>query len=332
MTGANAVDSPEMPCPEIPSFSSTQSRLLPCGDDKAGQAGEGPALSGIETMSPSSNKNHRPVAAAIIDKSELFRVGLKYILSGRRFRVTAECSRLSDLTEQAFVDGSCVALLGLDKDAQTVLPEITALKQKYRGLRIIALSAQFHADQLLAVIEAGADGYLLKNETSPTTLLKSVELVLVEGVVVPQGFAKLLGSRAQVLLDSPPAVLKLELPSVYQPPEPASDVAQTDDLARLSTKEHLVLMHLTRGDSNKSIARVLNIAEATVKVHVKSLLRKIRVCNRTQAAMWAMTHVQSIDGQNLRLSCPAVDIAAQHKRHEISTGFLTPRALTGSNS
>jgi two-component system nitrate/nitrite response regulator NarL len=52
-------------------------------------------------------------------------------------------------------------------------------------------------------------------------------------------------------------------------------------------------MHLTKGASNKHIARELNIAEATVKVHVKSLLRKIRVSNRTQAAMWAIKHVGS---------------------------------------
>jgi two-component system nitrate/nitrite response regulator NarL len=302
------------------------------GHEPTDQVGESPLLSGSETIPSYENKNDRRVAAAIIDKSKLFRVGLKYILSGRRFRVTAECSRLSDFPEQAFVDESCVALLGLDSDAQAILPEITALKQKYRGLRIIALSEQFHADQLLAVIEAGADGYLLKNEISPATLLKSVELVLLDGVVVPQGFARLLGSRAHVLLDNTPAVPEPELPSMYQPLEAASDVPQADDLGRLSTREHLVLMHLTRGDSNKCIARGLNIAEATVKVHVKSLLRKIRVSNRTQAAMWAMTHVQSIDEKNLRLSYPAIDIAAKHKGLEISTDSVGPCALTELNS
>jgi two-component system, NarL family, nitrate/nitrite response regulator NarL len=300
MSGIDALDLPEMYCPKLLPFSPSKSDSTRDGREPAGQRGEGAPLSRIETISPCSNKNYWPVAAAIIDKSVLFRVALKHILSGRRFRVTAECSRLSDLPAQAFGDESCVALLGLDRDAETILPEITALKQKYRGLHIIALSEQFHAEQLLAVIEAGADGYLLKNEISPAILLKSVELVLVEGVVVPQGFAKLLNNRAQVLLDNAPVVPDPESLSEYRPPEPASDVAQTDDLGRLSSREHLVLMHLTRGDSNKCIARVLNIAEATVKVHVKSLLRKIRVCNRTQAAMWAMTHVQSIDRQNLR--------------------------------
>jgi two-component system, NarL family, nitrate/nitrite response regulator NarL len=225
---------------------------------------------------------------------------LKSILTGRRFRVTAECSRLADLPEQALGHQDCIVLLGLDRDAQIAFQNITALKQKHRGLRIIVLSEQFLPDQLLTVIEAGADGYLMKNEISPDALLKSIELVLVEGVVVPPGFTKLLNSRTQVLLNNVPPVPIPELLPEYRQSEPRNDVVQADDFGRLSSREHLVLMHLTRGDSNKCIARVLNIAEATVKVHVKSLLRKIRVCNRTQAAMWAMTHVQSIDGHNPR--------------------------------
>jgi two-component system nitrate/nitrite response regulator NarL len=59
-------------------------------------------------------------------------------------------------------------------------------------------------------------------------------------------------------------------------------------LARLSQRECLILTHLTVGASNKQIARDLYVAEATVKVHVKNLLRKLRVNNRPQAAMWTI--------------------------------------------
>ena len=57
-----------------------------------------------------------------------------------------------------------------------------------------------------------------------------------------------------------------------------------------SPREAEILHYLLRGDSNKMIARELGITEATVKVHLKGLLRKIRVCNRTQAAIWAMNN------------------------------------------
>jgi DNA-binding CsgD family transcriptional regulator len=59
---------------------------------------------------------------------------------------------------------------------------------------------------------------------------------------------------------------------------------------QLSTREKLILRCLIEGDSNKCIARKINIAEATVKVHVKAILRKIRVHNRTQAAIWGMNN------------------------------------------
>ena len=142
---------------------------------------------------------------------------------------------------------------------------------------------------MFAVIEAGADGYLLKNEISPHALVKSLELVWAAGgVVIPQEFAKLLKDRAQ--LDTDPAVRDLETVSDGRQPRLASDAAQTDDVGRLSSREQMVLRELTQGASNKQIARDLSIAEGTVKVHVKSLLRKIRVCNRTQAATWALEH------------------------------------------
>jgi len=62
---------------------------------------------------------------------------------------------------------------------------------------------------------------------------------------------------------------------------------------RLSAREHGILHCLIEGDSNKIIARKIDIAEATVKVHIKALLRKIRVNNRTQAAVWGMSQTSA---------------------------------------
>jgi two-component system nitrate/nitrite response regulator NarL len=67
--------------------------------------------------------------------------------------------------------------------------------------------------------------------------------------------------------------------------------APQSDVDRLSPREREILSHLVDGHSNKGIARILGITEATVKVHLKSLLRKIRVENRTQAAIWALSHL-----------------------------------------
>jgi two-component system, NarL family, nitrate/nitrite response regulator NarL len=263
----------------------------------------------IVVLPDRARRKSQSIPAAIIDKSALFRAGLLHILAGSQFRVTAECPALNDLPEEALGKTHCVALIGLDKDADAVLSRIASLKEKHRGLRIIVLSEQLYPEQLLAAIGAGADGYLLRNEISANAVLKSLELVLVEGVVVPQGFTKLLSSRIERQVHAATESKRLEpVPeSVQAEPEPDSGPLRSEDdaeqngfLCRLSEREHLILTHLTHGASNKHIARELNIAEATVKVHVKSLLRKIRVSNRTQAAMWAINHVGPIARQGPR--------------------------------
>jgi two-component system nitrate/nitrite response regulator NarL len=66
--------------------------------------------------------------------------------------------------------------------------------------------------------------------------------------------------------------------------------AEITNGSRLSARQQSILRCLVQGDSNKTIARKMAMAEATVKVHVKAILRKIRVHNRTQAAIWAMSN------------------------------------------
>jgi two-component system nitrate/nitrite response regulator NarL len=155
-------------------------------------------------------------------------------------------------------------------------------------------------EQLVTAFNSGVNGYLLHDEMVPETVLRALELVLVDGTVVPRGFTKLLGSSIDwpltVMTPAPAEPPATAAPSTQAVPAPTSSIvvaappASDQCLARLSDREQLILGHLTRGASNKRIARDLNIAEATVKAHIKSLLRKLRVNNRTQAAMWAINH------------------------------------------
>jgi two-component system nitrate/nitrite response regulator NarL len=74
-------------------------------------------------------------------------------------------------------------------------------------------------------------------------------------------------------------------------------ISQTSSrrLPRLSERETQILDGLVKGHANKVIARTYDITEATVKVHMKSILRKIQVANRTQAAIWALEHGYSTE-------------------------------------
>lgn len=230
----------------------------------------------------------RSVPTVIIEKSALFRVGLMHALAGTRFRVTAHCSDLRELPPNALSGRECLALIGLDHEAGGVMPHVGALRARYQYLRVVMLSERFDPEELLASFESGGDGYLLKHEISPDALLKSLDLVLSGEAIVPQGFAQLIRDRMQ-LPPTPPRLpgKPAEVALAALPPRPPIEGLPVYDV-RLSEREQTILSLLTRGASNKLIARELQITEATVKVHVKSLLRKLRAKNRTQAAMWAI--------------------------------------------
>lgn len=82
----------------------------------------------------------------------------------------------------------------------------------------------------------------------------------------------------------------LEAPDGQRSEPDAADRPELDDALwkRMSTREMEILFRLANGDSNKVIARLLDLSEATVKVHVKAILKKLRLLNRTQAAIWAI--------------------------------------------
>ena len=134
----------------------------------------------------------------------------------------------------------------------------------------MVLASDLTVEALREAMNAGADGFLMK-EVSPEALLQSLELVMLGEKVYPTNLASML----------------LDLTSAPTP---------LNSIRGLSSREREILQLLVTGASNKLIAIRLGIAEATVKVHLKALLRKIDVNNRTQAAIWAMNNGFSADG------------------------------------
>jgi two-component system nitrate/nitrite response regulator NarL len=112
--------------------------------------------------------------------------------------------------------------------------------------------------------------------------IKSVKLVMMGETIFPAAFLSfVLGPDGGHLSEAVPCDEKNQ-----------TILAATEDTLapQLSTREKSILRCLTEGHSNKCIARKINITEATVKVHVKAILRKIQVENRTQAAIWGMNN------------------------------------------
>jgi two-component system nitrate/nitrite response regulator NarL len=135
--------------------------------------------------------------------------------------------------------------------------------------RIVVLADDLSVEALRAAMGGGADGFLSKS-VAPEALIQSLQLVTLGEKVFPTNLATML--------------LDMNVPGPQH------------SIRGLSPREQEILQALVTGASNKLIAIRLGITEATVKVHLKTLLRKIDVNNRTQAAIWAMNNGFSAQG------------------------------------
>jgi two-component system, NarL family, nitrate/nitrite response regulator NarL len=116
------------------------------------------------------------------------------------------------------------------------------------------------------------------------------EIALLSGILTYDLSAAAFVGALQ-LICSGERIIPRDLRPGRKPRVPSPGTGPRSDRVQLSPREKEMLSHLTAGDSNKAIARHLGITEATVKVHLKSVLRKIRVENRTQAAIWALANL-----------------------------------------
>jgi len=194
----------------------------------------------------------------LIEPNRLFRQGLKHLLAGTRFEVEVEFSTM----EQA-VDGAVASGLVIIGEVSKEPGDLHRLRDAYPDARIVVLAIDLTVDALRDAMNTGADGFLMK-DVSPEALIQSLELIMMGEKVYPTNLAAML----------------LDLNSAPSP----------NSTRGLSPRELEIVQALVTGASNKLIAIRLGITEATVKVHLKTLLRKIDVINRTQAAIWAMNN------------------------------------------
>ncbi|MFP5467392.1 MAG: response regulator [Gammaproteobacteria bacterium] len=234
----------------------------------------------------------RPIRLLLVDDHTLFRRGLKALLSlDERLEVTGEVSDLGEALrclaqarpDLILLDNHLPGVRGVDGIAQ--------LKEALPGVRVLMLTVSENAEDLAAALQGGADGYLLKTMESEQ-LADSIEKVLAgESVISPEMMTKLVAVfRQRPVMPPAPAPAPDPAATMEAPPPPSTDQAPVPGLHLLSPREREILLLIARGDSNKRIARELNIAETTVKIHVQHILRKLGLSSRVQAAVFATTH------------------------------------------
>lgn len=205
----------------------------------------------------------------VVDDHTLFRRGLVALLAGDPdLEVTGEAGDAAEAVRKAQALQPDVVLLDNHLPGATGLQALAELRAAAPAARVVMLTVSEDEQDLRAALRGGANGYLLKTIEGDALGAALQRVMRGEPVVSPEMMGKLVAA--------------------VQAPIPAGRAdAASEPLAQLSPREQEVLRQIARGASNKEIARTLDIAETTVKIHVQHILRKLGVSSRVQAALAA---------------------------------------------
>ena len=220
-----------------------------------------------------------PIRLLVVDDHNLFRRGLIALLAqDNRFQVVGEAADASQAQHLASRLQPHLVLLDNHLPGVNGVDAIQGLKEAVPHVRVVMLTVSENANDLAAGLRNGADGYLLKT-IDTLDLCDSIQRIWDgDTVISPEMMGKVVSLlRATPAVDVPPAA------ALQAPVAPPAD----DPIHSLSPREGDILRLIAKGDSNKHIARALDIAETTVKIHVQHILRKLKLSNRVHAAVYA---------------------------------------------
>ena len=300
-----------------------------------------------------------PIGTVLVGPNVLLREGLARILSAADFRILGSASGIDDPVLSSLPQAQPILLIiDVSDDFDTALGQIESFKHRYPAGRVAVLAHHHHQlTHMVSAFRLGANAYLVKVATCDT-FIKSLELVMLGVTLLPPEILTFISDRQDRSRNGRAAghnghaaddeddaddghaddddvgddgeMVRTEVGTNGHVPQ-----ANSSYTPRLSARQQSILRCLIQGDSNKTIARKMAIAEATVKVHVKAILRRIRVHNRTQAAIWAMSNgpfISAKDDASPALekvpveSFPSLDVAqvlsAGHKNGSTSLPTL----------
>jgi two-component system, NarL family, nitrate/nitrite response regulator NarL len=299
-----------------------------------------------------------PIGTVLVGLNVLLREGLARILAAADFRILASAAGVDDPVVSSLPQEQPILLIiDVSDDFDAALAQIVSFKHRYPAGRVAVLAHQHQLTDMVSAFRLGANAYLVK-VTTCDTFIKSLELVMLGVTLLPPEILTFISDQQDRSRNGGAAgrnghatdeddadyghadddddggddgeMVGIEVGTNEHVPQ-----AESSYTPRLSARQRSILHCLIQGDSNKAIARKMAIAEATVKVHVKAILRRIRVHNRTQAAIWAMSNGPFISAKDdaspalEKLSIeqfPSLDVAqvlsAGHKNGSVSLPTL----------
>ncbi|MEK8085405.1 response regulator [Aquabacterium sp. A3] len=226
-----------------------------------------------------------PVRLLVVDDHTLFRRGLIALLGqSPEVAVVAEAADAGEALRSATTHQPDVILLDNHLPGVHGIDALPQLLQASPQSRVLMLTVSEDANDLAQALSRGAAGYLLKTAEGAELIQSIVRVHQGESVVSTEMTTKLVLAYQQAIQGADNNASSIS-------PPPAAPVAPPEvpvsPLQKLSPRERDILREIARGASNKEIARTLDIAETTVKIHVQHILRKLNLSSRVQAAVMA---------------------------------------------
>ncbi|MCC7117599.1 MAG: response regulator transcription factor [Anaerolineales bacterium] len=204
----------------------------------------------------------------LVDDHEVVRLGLKALLEHYpQFSVVGEASSAREALEKVETFKPDVVVMDIRLPGISGIEACEQIVGQYPAVKVIMLTSYAEDEMLFAAIRAGASGYILK-QIGSDDLIKALDSV----------------GRGEALLD--PAVTQ----RVFQEMRRAGKSQEASAFANLSQQEKHVLLLVSEGKTNREIAKSLYLGEGTVRNYVSSILSKLNVNNRAEAAAYAVEH------------------------------------------
>lgn len=204
----------------------------------------------------------------IVDDHEVVRLGLKALLEQHPyFEVIAEAANAKDALDKVETYSPDVVLMDIRLPGASGIEACEKITENFPDTKVIMLTSYAEDEMLFSAIRSGASGYVLK-QIAAEDLVKAIEAV----------------GRGEGLLD--PAVTQ----RVFQEVKRAVRDEEAAAFANLSQQEKHVLLQVSEGRTNREIAKNLFLGEGTVRNYVSSILSKLGVSNRAEAAAYAVEH------------------------------------------
>lgn len=204
----------------------------------------------------------------LVDDHGLFRSGIRLLLQSEYgFHIVGEAADGLEAVKSAHQLRPDLVLLDLNLPGLSGLEALRLIKEDLPGCSVLMLTVSEDAADLVSALRGGADGYVLKNCDAGYLTDSIRRVVNGESVVSPVLIGKL----------------------VEQVREPSREEGVPRELDTLTPREKQVVQLIAKGESNKMIARHLELSESTVKIHVQNILKKLGLGSRVQIAVYALS-------------------------------------------